>query len=86
MKEDAEAIKTHSQEIVKENTFLRQELEVKINHITKCQQMGINVNFLKLDNQDLKQKLNLAEEKYKYLQRKNKELNEMVEEKSKINR
>ena len=41
--------------------------------------MGINVKFLKLDNEDMREKLNLAESKTDYLLKKNKELNNLIE-------
>ena len=39
-----------------ENAFLRKELETKNNIILKSEQIGLNANFVKLDNQNLIEK------------------------------
>lgn len=86
MKEDSELLKKHSEEIIKENNFLRKELESKINYITKCEQVGINTNFLKLDNSDLNEKLAILNKKNAYLLQKNKELEEALDTAEKENK
>jgi hypothetical protein len=72
------------EEIVSENVFLRKELEAKNQYIMKSDQIGLNVNFLKLDNQNLIDKNKVLQEKNAFLMEKLKEL-EDVSEKNRIN-
>jgi hypothetical protein len=57
-------------EIVSENAFLRKELEAKNQYIMKSDQIGLNVNFLKLDNQNLIEKNKVLQEKNAFLMEK----------------
>lgn len=40
--------------VVKENNFLRKELEGKIELLKRSDSVGVNVNFLMLENKDLR--------------------------------
>jgi hypothetical protein len=53
-KEEGENLQKYAQEIVRENDFLRKELQRKAEFILKSEQVGININFIKLDNESFK--------------------------------
>lgn len=72
------------EEIVSENAFLRKELESKNLYIMKSEQIGLNVNFLKLDNENLIEKNEILQEKNHFLIEKLKEV-EGSNEKNKMN-
>jgi len=67
LKNDSDALLKFGEEIVNENNFLRKELENKNHFIMKSEEIGLNANFLKLDNQNLLEKNNLLFEKNKFL-------------------
>lgn len=50
IKEESHNLHKYAEDIVKENDFLRKELQRKGEYILKSEQVGININFIKLDN------------------------------------
>lgn len=74
LREEGEQINKQVIQVVKENTFLRKELEAKIELLKKQENMGINVNFLTLENKDLNERISILNSRNEYLARKNKEL------------
>ena len=79
LKNDSDALLKFGEEIVNENNFLRKELENKNHFIMKSEEIGLNANFLKLDNQNLLEKNNLLFEKNKFLLEKMRQLEEINE-------
>lgn len=67
MKEDSQALLEFGEQIVSDNSFLRKELESKNQYIVKSEQIGLNVSFIKLDNQNLIEKNALLQEKNDFL-------------------
>lgn len=84
LREDSDSLIEFGEEIVSENAFLRKELESKNLYIMKSEQIGLNVNFLKLDNENLIEKNEILQEKNNFLVEKLKEL-EGSNEKNKMN-
>jgi hypothetical protein len=67
LKEDSHALLEFGEQIVSDNSFLRKELESKNQYIVKSEQIGLNVSFIKLDNQNLIEKNELLQEKNEFL-------------------
>lgn len=67
LKEDSQALLEFGEQIVSDNSFLRKELESKNQYIVKSEQIGLNVSFIKLDNQNLIEKNALLQEKNDFL-------------------
>lgn len=67
MKEDSQVLLEFGEQIVSDNSFLRKELESKNQYIVKSEQIGLNVSFIKLDNQNLIEKNALLQEKNDFL-------------------
>lgn len=62
-REQAKAIGQNVTNIVEENNFIRKELEGKIELLSKADNLGLNVNFLTLENKDLKDKIAIINSK-----------------------
>lgn len=62
-REQAKAIGQNVANIVEENNFIRKELEGKIELLSKADNLGLNVNFLTLENNDLKDKIAIINSK-----------------------
>lgn len=62
-REQAKAIGQNVTNIVEENNFIRKELEGKIELLSKADNLGLNVNFLTLENNDLKDKIAIINSK-----------------------
>ena len=67
LRNDSDALIKFGEEIINENNFLRKELETKNQFIMKSEEIGLNANFLKLDNQNLIEKNKLIQDKNKFL-------------------
>ena len=84
MKNDSDSLLKFGEEIVNENNFLRKELENKNQFIMKSEEIGLNANFLKLENKNLNEKNQILQDKNKFLLSKVRELEE-ISEREKIN-
>lgn len=62
-REQAKAIGQNVANIVEENNFIRKELEGKIELLSKADNLGLNVNFLTLENKDLNDKIAIINSK-----------------------
>lgn len=62
-REQAKAIGQNVTNIVEENNFIRKELEGKIELLSKADNLGLNVNFLTLENKDLNDKIAIINSK-----------------------
>ena len=78
MREEGTGLIDYGEELVKENDFLRKELQRKGEYVLQSEQIGINVNFIRLDNASLNEKNKILAEKNEFLLEKIKELSKSL--------